>query len=73
MGWLWLIITVIIFAVSMYALGRWDTNQEKFSFIPAIIGLSAAWPFILAISIVIGPFLGLYFLGEYVREKKINQ
>lgn len=71
MGWLWLIISIVIFAISMYALGRWDNNHDdKVGFIPAIAALSAVWPFLLAIVIVIGPFLGLFFLGEYVREKK---
>lgn len=70
MGWIWIIVAVIIFAVAMYALGRWPTADEKLGFIPVIGVLSAAWPLLLAIVIVVGPFAGLFYLGEYVREKK---
>ena len=67
--WLWLIIAIIVLAVSLYALGRWDTNEDKFSLFWAIFFGSLLWPVILAVVVIFGPFVGLYFLGEYQRQK----
>lgn len=73
MGWLWIIIAIIVLATSLYALGRWDTNEDKFGLFWVIFFASLAWPLILAVVIVFGPFVGLYFLGEYQREKKAKK
>lgn len=70
MGWLWLIIAVIIFAVSMYLIGRYlaDENEQGAIVFTAIVG-SLLWPLLLAAAIVFGPFFGLYFLGTKRAEK----
>lgn len=75
MVWLWLIVAIIIFAVSMYLIGRYlsDENEQGAIVFTAIIG-SLLWPVILVAAIVLGPFFGLYFLGtkraEKAKEKK---
>lgn len=70
MGWLWFIIALIFLAVGLYALGRWETHEDKGSIFGAIFLISMFWPIVLAAVIIFGPFVGLYFLGEYQREKK---
>jgi uncharacterized membrane protein len=70
MGWLWLIIAFILLAVGLYALGRWETRDDKAEIFWVVFLASMLWPLVLAIVIVFGPFVGLYFLGEYQREKK---
>ncbi len=73
MGWLWLIIAIIVLATSLYALGRWDTNEDKLALFWAIFFASIFWPIILAVVVVFGPFAGLFWLGEYQREKKAKK
>jgi hypothetical protein len=73
MSWLWFIIAIVLFAVGVYALGRWDTNEEKVPLFWVIGFASLLWPFVLAAVIIFGPFVGLYFLGEYQREKKAEK
>lgn len=68
--WLWFIIALVFLAVGLYALGRWDTYEDKFALFWVIFFAALFWPFILAAAIVLGPFVGLYSLGEYQREKK---
>ena len=70
MGWLWLIIAIIIFAVSMYIIGRYfSDDQDVGGFIfTATLG-SVAWPLILAVVVVFGPFFGLFYLGAKRAEK----
>lgn len=76
MVWLWLIITVIIFAVSMYLIGRYLAveQEEEGGFITAAVIGSLLWPVILAAGIVFGPFFGLFYIGakraEKAKEKK---
>lgn len=70
MGWLWLIIAIITFAVSMYIIGRhFSDDQDVGGFIFAATLGSVAWPLILAVVVVFGPFFGLFYLGAYRAEK----
>jgi len=70
MGWLWLIIAITIFAVSMYLIGRYLADESEVGgFITAAVIGSLLWPGILAVAIVLGPFIGLYFLGAKRAEK----
>ena len=70
MGWLWLIIAIITFAVSMYIIGRhFSDDQDVGGFIFAATLGSVAWPLILAVVVVFGPFFGLFYLGAKRAEK----
>jgi hypothetical protein len=68
--WLWLIIAVVLFAVSTYCIGRLDLDGGDpagllwLSFICSLL-----WPIVLAVVIVGGPFAGLFWLGDRKREK----
>jgi hypothetical protein len=73
MGWLWLIIAIVLFAVGVYALGRWDTNDDKAPIFWVIGMASLFWPLVLAATIIFGPFVSLYFLGERHRDKKAEK
>lgn len=70
MGWLWLIIAVIIFAVSMYLIGRYlsDENDQGAIFGAAVV-VSFAWPLVVTAIIIFGPFVGLYYIGAKRAEK----
>ena len=68
--WLWLIIAVVLFAVSTYCIGRFDLDGSDpagllwLSFICSLL-----WPIVLTVVIVGGPFVGLFWLGDRKREK----
>ena len=68
--WLWLIIAILLVAFGTYALGRWDTNEDKVGLFWAIVIGSLLWPLVLAVVIIAGPFFGLFWLGDRAREKK---
>ena len=74
MFWLWLIIAIVLFAVATYSIGRFDLDEGD------PVGLmwlcfigSLTWPVVLAAVIIIGPFFGLFWLGDRKREKLKNQ
>ena len=71
MFWFWLIIAIIIFAVSMYLIGRYLADEVEFlgGFITAAVFGSLFWPVIVVAAIVLGPFFGLYYLGARRAEK----
>lgn len=70
MGWLWLIIAVIDFAVNMYLIGRYLADEHDVGgFITAAVIGSLLWPVILAAGIVFGPFFGLFYIGAKRGEK----
>ena len=70
MGWLWLIIAIIIFAVSMYLIGRYLADESEVGgFITAAVIGSLLWPVILVAVIVLGPFFGLFYMGAKRAEK----
>lgn len=69
MFWLWFIITILLIAVSSYAVGRWDTNEDRVNLFWTLVVGSALWPLVLTAVIIIGPFFGLFWLGDRRREK----
>jgi chromate transport protein ChrA len=71
MFWLWLIVAILLVAVGSYALGRWDTNEDKVSLFWTIVIGSLLWPAVLAAVIIVGPFFGLFWLGDRRREKRL--
>lgn len=71
MFFLWLIVAIVIFAIGMYKLGAADIPEYDRGGMFWVIGLGAfAWPFVVAITIVFGPFVGLYFLGARKRNAR---
>ncbi len=70
MGWIWFIVAVLLFGFLVYKLGGWETNDDKVGLVGVIFFGALLWPFILAVAIVVGPFVGLYLLGERQRKKK---
>jgi hypothetical protein len=74
MFWLWLIVAILFIAVGSYVVGTLDTDiDSKFGiFWVTFIG-SLTWPVVLAAVIIIGPFFGLFWLGDRKREKLKNQ
>lgn len=70
MFWLWLIVALLIIAIGSYRVGMldWDEDQKIGLFLYIAIG-SLVWPLVLALAIVIGPFIGLYWLGDRRRRQ----
>lgn len=70
MFWLWLIVALLIIAIGSYRVGMldWDEDQKLNLFWCIAIG-SLVWPVVLALAIVIGPFIGLYWLGDRRRRQ----
>ena len=70
MFWLWLIVALLIIAIGSYRVGMldWDEDQKLNLFWCIAIG-SLVWPLVLALAIVIGPFIGLYWLGDRRRRQ----
>lgn len=70
MGWLWLFTAATIFAVCMYLIGRYlSDDYEHTASITASVIVSLVWPLVLAVIVVIGPFAGLYYLGAKRAQK----
>lgn len=70
MGWLWLIIAIIIFAVSMYLIGRYAADEPDANSLMWVAGFaSILWPLVLTAIIIFGPFAGLYYIGAKRAEK----
>ena len=65
MFWLWLIVALLIIAIGSYRVGMldWDEDQKLNLFWCIAIG-SLVWPVVLALVIIVGPFIGLYCLGD---------
>ena len=70
MGWLWLIIAIILLAVGLYILGRFDFGNDMAGVFWCIFLGSLFWPLVLTAVIIFGPFVGLYVLGVRQRNKK---
>lgn len=81
MAWfeiLWLVAGVLIMAgVSIFVGFRAEEHKLDGEDVINILGATAvaivAFPFILALGIIIGPFVGLYFLGVYLRNKSTSK
>ncbi len=69
--WLWMIISVLLFAAGSYILGTLDVNEDDEIGLMGVVFFGALlWPLILAIVILGGPFAGLYWLGQRKRKQK---
>lgn len=68
--WLWLIIAVVLLGVGTYSMGRFDLDNADptGTFWLIFIG-SLVWPLVLTAAVIIGPFFGLFWLGDRKREK----
>ena len=70
MFWLWLFIAIILFAVSMYLLGRYAADEPDANSLMWVASFgSILWPVVLTAAVIFGPFFGLYFLGTKRAEK----
>jgi len=70
MFWLWFIVAILLVAFGAYALGRWDTNDDKVGLFWTFVIGSLLWPAVLAAVIIVGPFFGLFWLGDRSRREK---
>ena len=71
MFWLWLIVAILLIAVGSYFLGTLDESEDnKVGIFWMIVIGSALWPLVLTAVIIIGPFFGLFWLGDRNREKR---
>ena len=67
---LWLIVAIILFAIGSYCIGRFDLDDGDLaslfwlSFFGALL-----WPLVLTAAVIVGPFFGLFWLGDRKREK----
>jgi uncharacterized membrane protein len=69
--WLWMIVSVLLFAAGSYILGTLDVNEDdKIGLMGVAFFGALLWPLILAIVIVVGPFVGLFWLGQRKRKQK---
>lgn len=71
MFWFWLIVVLLLIAIGSYAVGAldWDEDQ-KVNLLWCIALGSFFWPLVLALAIIIGPFAGLFWLGDRKRRKR---
>lgn len=70
MFWLWLIIAILIIALASYVVGVLDWNEDdKLNIFWCIAIGSFVWPLLLALAIIIGPFAGLFWLGDRRRRQ----
>jgi hypothetical protein len=71
MFWLWLIVALLLIAIGSYVVGAldWDEDQKVGLFWCIALG-SLIWPVMLALAIIIGPFAGLFWLGDRKRRKR---
>ncbi len=70
MFWLWLIVAILLIAGGMYVLGvlDWDEDDKLGLFWTIFIG-SLLWPLVLIAAVIVGPFAGLFWLGDRKRKK----
>ena len=70
MFWLWLIVAIVLFAVGTYSLGRFDLGDgDPVGLFWLIFIGCLLWPLVLIAGVVVGPFFGLFWLGDRKREK----
>lgn len=68
--WLWLIVAIVLFAISTYCVGRFDLGDSDPSSLLWTCFLGCLfWPAVLAAAVLLGPFFGLFWLGDRRREK----
>jgi chromate transport protein ChrA len=66
---LWLIVAILLIAVGSYNLGRNDYDGDVVGIFWIIFIASLLWPAVLLAVMVVGPFWGLYWLGDRKRQK----
>jgi hypothetical protein len=70
MFWLWLIVAIVLFAVSTYSIGRFDLDEgDPVGLLGVCFVGSLLWPLVLTAVIIAGPFVGLFWLGDRKRQK----
>ena len=74
MFWSWLIVAILIIAISAYVMGAlsWD-EDVKVGVSWVILFGALLWPLVLTAVIVVGPFVGLFWLGDRRRQKLEDQ
>jgi chromate transport protein ChrA len=71
MFWLWLIVALLLIAIGSYSIGTLDGDEDQKVGLFWCIALgSLIWPVVLALAIIIGPFAGLFWLGDRKRRKR---
>lgn len=71
MFWLYLIVAVALFGFGMYKLGLVDLHDDEKFALFWVIGLIAIfWPIALGLIVVLGPFFGLFWLGDRKRKQR---
>ena len=70
MFWLWLIVAVLLIAVGSYNLGWYDFDGDEVGIFWIIFFGALFWPAVLVAVMIVGPFWGLYWLGDRARQKK---
>ena len=74
MGWIWLFVAIALFGFGMYKLGLVDINEDEKFALFWVIGLIAIfWPIALGLIAVFGPFVGLFWLGEWKRKQRLEK
>lgn len=71
MFWIWLIGVIIIGSLAAYQLGKLDDYTAEEAFWPVVI-VTIFWPIVMAIAIVIAPFLIPFILGRRAKNKRIE-
>ena len=76
---IYLIVAILIIAGSFYYAGQWEHDRNSYQFFDrqsqiVISGLwvGGLWPVVLFLTIILGPFVGLYYLGERKKTKAKN-
>ena len=71
----YLVIAFIVLAYTFYYAGQWERPgkgvyfQDTNDIIKTGVTAAFFWPFLLVIGVIIGPFIGFYYLGERKRKK----
>lgn len=81
MAWfevLWLVVGILIMGgVSLFVGLKAESHKLDGEDVVSILGGTAVaiafFPFIVILALVVGPFVGLYFLGVYLRNKKTSK
>ena len=69
MFWLWLIVAVLLLGFYVYKLGAANIdNDEKFGMFWILVFIAIGWPVVLVSALIVGPFVGVYYLGHRKRE-----
>jgi len=68
--WFWLIVAILLVAVGSYVIGASNIPDDRVGLFWILLFGSLLWPLVLAAVIIIGPFFGLFWLGDRAREKR---